>query len=262
MDKPKILYLDIELSRMIVEFPTYNLYNIDKISPKYIKHDQYITCAAWTWLDNETKKVGKIHGVKTSDYFSYDKDFRDDYGIVKELREQIEKADLVVGHNSDSFDLKKINYRAVYHKLEAQMPPASVDTLKAARKYLRSSSNSLFYLAKEFGVSMKQDLDSKVMWAADEGCETSLNKLFKYCKQDVKAGAELYYKLLPHIHNHPDLRRVTGQYKTAAQASKSLICPSCGSSKTKSHGLRTTKTGRYRRYQCNNCGTSFKGEKV
>lgn len=258
---PKILYLDIENSRMIVEFPTYSLYNIDRIHPKHIKHDWYITCAAWAWLDNKTQKVGKILGAKTSDFKTYKKDFRNDLGIVTELHKVMSEADLIVGHNSDSFDIKKINYRFMKHGLEPIDLCPTVDTLKAARKYARSSSNSLYYLAKEFGVPMKIDLPSGVMHAADEGCEKSLDRLFKYCKGDIKAGASLYFKMLPYIKNHPNINRIIGTQEKAYPTNVHS-CGSCGSNNIIRNGYRSTKSGKRQRYLCYDCGSSTVGEKV
>lgn len=260
--KPNILYLDIENSQMIVEFPTYSLYNIDRIHPKFIKHDWYITCAAWAWLDNTNQKVGNIEGVKVSDFKSaYKKDFRDDLGVVKRLHEVMSQADLIVGHNSDSFDIKKINYKFIKYGLEPLDLPPTVDTLKSARKYARSSSNSLYYLAKEFNVPLKVDLGSGIMHAADRGCSSSLDKLFKYCKGDIKAGASLYFKLLPYIKNHPNINRILGIQKKATPKSIKA-CGSCGSKRIIRNGYRATKTGRKQRYICQDCGSSTIGGRV
>jgi len=257
--KPKILYLDIENSRMVVEFPTYKLWDIKRVEPKYIKHDWYITCAAWAWLDNTNKTTGKIYVSKVSDYDTYDKDFRNDLGVLEELHEVMSQADLIVGHNSDSFDIKKINYRFIKHGLDPIDLPPTVDTLKAAKKYIKSSSNSLYYLAKEFGVPMKVDLPKGTMWKADEGCEKSLDILANYCKGDIKSGANLYFKMLPYIKNHPNLNRITGVQKGLYDIT---ACSSCGSKNIHSNGNRITKTGSYKRYRCNDCGSSTKGKKL
>jgi len=259
---PRILYVDIENSRMVVTFPTYSLYNIDRIHPRHITHDWYITCAAWAWLDNEKQKVGKIEGAKVSDFKkAYKKDFRNDLGIVKKLHEAMSEADLIVGHNSDAFDIKKINYKFIKHGLPAINLPPTVDTLKSAKKYARSSSNSLYYLAKEFGVPMKVDLPSGVMHAADDGCEKSLDKLFAYCKGDIKAGANLYFKLLPYIKNHPNLNRILGIQKKA-NPKKLKACGTCGSANVRPWGTYPTKSGPVRRIYCTDCGSSTKGGKA
>lgn len=258
MNKPKILYIDIENSRMVVEFETYSLYGNDVIHPRHIKHDWYITCAAWAWLDTQKQKIGKIEVVAGNDFKAYKKNFRNDYGVVKRLHEVLSEADLIVGHNSDSFDIKKINYKFIKHGLPPLDFPATVDTLKIAKKYARSSSNKLYYLAKEFGVSMKIDLPPTVMHKADNGCEKSLKQLVRYNKGDIKAGAQLYFKLLPYTKNHPVIDKIMGNKVNKDRPN----CQNCGSSKVESKGYRTTKTGRYRRYRCNDCGSTTKGKKL
>jgi DNA polymerase III epsilon subunit-like protein len=258
MSKPNILYIDIENSRMVVEFETYSLYNNEVIHPRHIKHDWYITCAAWAWLDAQKQKIGKIETVAVNDFKSYKKDFRDDRQVVKKLHEVLSQADLIVGHNSDSFDIKKINYKFIKHGLPALDFPATVDTLKAAKKYAKSSSNRLYYLAREFGVSMKIDLPSSVMHAADNGCEKSLKQLIKYNKGDIKAGAEVYFKLLPYIKNHPTIDKIIGKQVDKDRPN----CQNCGSHQVHAHGYRTTKTGVYKRYLCKKCGSTTRGKRV
>lgn len=243
---------------MVVEFETYSLYNIDRIHPKHIKHDWYITCAAWGWLDNQKKKISKIESVAVNDFKTYKKDFRDDRALVKKLHEVMSQADLIVGHNSDKFDIKKINYKFIKYGLAPLDIPPTVDTLKAARKYANASSNSLYYLAKEFGVSMKVDLETGVMHAADAGCEKSLKKLVAYNKGDIKAGAEVYFKLLPYIKNHPNIDKIMGRQIVK----ENPTCNNCGSKKVHRYGLRKTKSGRYYRYRCDDCGSYTKGKKL
>lgn len=261
--KPKILYLDIENSRIIVEFPTYQLWNIDRIDPKYIKHDWYITCAAWAWLDVEKQKVGKVHSLSVADYSTYKKNFRDDKGLVKDLAKIINEADLVVGHNCDKFDLRKINAKlGMYSLPEIDLPP-TVDTLKANKKYRFSTSNSLAHLARELSCySQKDELPKGTMWAADEGDLKALNRLVKYNKQDIRSGAEVYFKLLPYIKNHPDIRRIVGTINSPKEGLAVSSCSSCGSYNLERNGTRVTKQGKYRRYRCKDCGSSKKGEKI
>lgn len=255
MKKPKIIYLDIENSQMIVEFPTYSLYDIKRIDTKYVKKDWYITCAAWAELDLQKQKIGKVEVVGVNDFKTYKKDFRDDKGVVKALHKVLSDADIVIGHNSDSFDIKKINYKFVKYGLEPIHIPFTVDTLRAAKKYMRSTSNSLYYLAKELGVPMKIDLPKGVMHAADAGCEKSLEKLKKYNKGDIRSGASLYFKLQPYIKNHPNMNALLDN------TSDKLLCTNCGSKHIKKNGKVTTKTGKFQAYICNNCGSVFKGKK-
>lgn len=254
MKKVKALYLDIENSRMILEFPSYVLWDIKRVDPKYIKEDWHITCAAWSWLDVEKRKIGRIQSVSGLDFPSrFKKNHRDDYLVVKKLHDVLSEADLVIGHNSSKFDIKKLNYKFVKYGLPPLKDFQQADTLKMAKKELNASSNSLAHLAKELGVPMKVDLPKGVMWKADDGCEKSLKKLIKYNKGDIRAGAELYFKLLPYATSHPNMN--------ALKDTKDLVCPSCGSKNHQKNGTRITKTAKYQRYLCNNCGSSFRGKK-
>jgi len=256
--KPKILYLDIENSRTWISMPVYGLKYNGYIHPKYVTKDWYITAAAWGWLDNTTKK---IKGIKTvsglDDMKAYKKDYRNDLHVCKELHKVIQEADLIIGHNVDSFDIKKINYRFAKHKLPAIDLPPTVDTLKAARKYMKATSNSLYYLAKEFGLDQKIQLAPGTMHEADEGCAKSLKKLVDYNKGDIKSGAGLYFEILPRIKNHPNINKVMGLKQ------KSITkCGSCGSNDVIKNGYRYTKNGKYQRLLCGDCGSSTRGKKI
>ncbi len=256
--KPKILYIDIENSRMVVEFQTYSLRHNDFIHPKHIKHDWYITCVAWGWLDSQKQKIGKIETVAVNDFSTYKKDFRDDRGVVKKIHSIVQQADLIVGHNSDAFDIKKLNYKFIKYGLPAVDWPPTVDTLKVARKYSLASSNKLDHLARELGDSLKIDLPSGTMHAADNGCEKSLKKLLHYNKGDIKAGAGLYFKYLPYIKNHPNMDKIMGKTVDTDKPN----CQNCGSTKVIGNGTRATKTGKFKRYRCSKCGASTQGKKV
>lgn len=248
---------------MWIEFPTYSRFGNESIPEKYIKHDWYFTCGAWAELDIQNQKIGKIEVVSGLDRPStFKKNFRNDVYVTKQLYNVIKDADLIIGHNSDSFDLKKLNYKFKKHGLPAIDMPPTVDTLKASRKYFRSSSNSLYYLAKEFGVSMKDELPAGVMHKADEGDIKSLKRLMRYNKRDIKAGAEVYFAMLPFIKNHPDIRKIMGMVEKPSELNNLKVCATCGSANVRKNGTRVTKTGRFQAYHCGDCGSSTRGPKV
>lgn len=259
--KIKALYYDIENSRMVVKFPTYVLWDIKRIDPKYILKDWHITSVSWAYLDIEKQKIGKVHSVSLLDFPSrFKKDPRDDYEVVKKFHQVLSDPDLklIVGHNSQAFDIKKLNTKFSIYGLDPIDFPAHVDTIKANKKYRKSSSNSLAHLCREFDVTKKIDLPSSVMWAADDGCEKSLRKLVKYNKGDIISGASVYFKLLPYIKNHPDMRRLADPTKTAAKAKTLSECGTCNSDNTYSLGLRADMQGPYRRIKCRSCGATTK----
>lgn len=262
--KAKVLVLDIENSQMIISgFPTYNLWNIDHIDPKYIEHDWYLTCAAWLWVDPEKGAYSKSFSVSTlDDPKAYKKNFRDDLVVVKRLHEVLQQADIIVGHNSNAFDLKKINQRIIDYKLPTIDYPPTVDTLLVNKKYGKTSSNSLAHLCRHYGIAQKMELPKGVMHAADQGSAKAMKKLVAYNKQDIVSTAQLYLRLLPYIKNHPDIRRVMNLAKSPSEAANMKICGSCGSKNVISWGSYPTKLGPVRRIICNDCGSSTKGSKA
>jgi hypothetical protein len=83
-----------------------------------------------------------------------------------------------------------------------------------------------------------------------EGDEASMEKMLEYNISDVELTEELYLRLLPWIKNHPN----HGLYKTEKE-----VCPTCGGNHYHGRGYATTRVGVYHRFQCQDCGTWFRG---
>ena len=236
--QPKILILDIESS--LSQLATFTL------KPQWHNHgnlleDWWIHTAAWKWLGDD-----KIHSVKT-----YQKGC--DKRIVSKLRDILEKADVVVGHNTDRFDLKKINARLLYHGLHPLPIPQSVDTLKVARKNFMLTSNKLDYIAKYLNVGGKMITRPSLWLKALKGDKKAINEMEKYNRQDVVIQEKVYLKL----------RAFTSAPNMNAYSTKgSLVCKSCGSDRLQSKGMVTTKTAKYRVYACKDCGSRTRAKKA
>lgn len=238
---------------MKLEFESYSLYGNDALHHDAIKEDWYMMCAAWKWLDKK-----RVHTVATyEDKTRFKNNHRDDYHVVKTLRDVVASADLVIGHNLDRFDLKKLNSRIVEHGLEPLIMPASVDTLKAAKKYCKFSSNRLDYIAKILGVDRKIRLPLGTVGKAESGDKKALKALVDYNKGDIICGEAVYLKLKNHIHNHPSIAKILG-YKDK----KGLMCDACGSTDLIWDGRQRLKTGVFRYTKCKSCGYRSKGPKV
>lgn len=78
----------------------------------------------------------------------------DDSKILQGLWTLLDEADIVVGHNSRKFDIKKIITRFI---LAGAKPPhmEQVDTLEIAKQSFSFTSKKLDYLAKLFSRPMK-----------------------------------------------------------------------------------------------------------
>jgi DNA polymerase elongation subunit (family B) len=245
----KILTYDVETSYMTLEYNSYDLrVNLKRHSIDHIKRDWWMLGAAWKWL-----------GDKEVDCISVNpKDPENDYGVILKLHEVLSQADILVGHNSDAFDYKKFNARAILYNLPPIQPKQSIDTLKIARQNFKFSSNTLRYIADVLGVGMK---DESPDWdKVIAGCPEALRYMRKYNKQDVIVTEKVYLKLRPYMKNHPNLN-VYLDLK-APDGSPIPCCKSCGSVNIlRSESHKYTRAGKYAYYQCGDCGSWSESKK-
>lgn len=251
--KPKILILDIETSFMELKHRTFSLYGNEAISHKAIQQDWWIHCVGYKWLGTRGSKVLSTHQNKKL----FKSDHTYDGLVIIKFYDILKEADLVIGHNLDKFDLKKLNTRFIYHGLDPIIMPPSVDTLKMARKYFKFSSNRLDYLAEFLIGDCKMKTESGLWERAFQGDYKATKKMAEYCKQDINITEQVYLKLRPYMHNHPHMAKIMG-YNTR----KNAMCPACGSKDNKRDGKQKLKPGIYQYHKCLSCDYRYKGEKV
>jgi DNA polymerase elongation subunit (family B) len=192
MVKPKILIWDIETSKSIVT--TFSLFP-NFISHKAIRQDWFIISAAWKWLGES-----KIHSISILDN---KKDLFDDTAVTRKLRELTEEADIIVHHNGDKFDLKKLHTRIIKHGIEPfHRKPLTIDTLKQARKHFSFTSNRLDYLGIFLGVGKKVPTEDDLWEKVLDGDRKAIARMVHYNKGDVKLQEAVFKRLAPYI-DHP-----------------------------------------------------------
>jgi DNA polymerase elongation subunit (family B) len=227
----KKLFIDIET------FPnvsyTWGMYEQNVIK---IVRPWYILSFAYRW-DNGKKGV-----VALPDFKGY-KAGGDDKELTKILWELLNEADIVVAHNGDNFDLKKINTRFIAHGMTPPSPYKTIDTLKIVRNKFSFNSNHLDDLGKFLEIGEKVKHTGFDLWfACERGDKKSWSLMKKYNGQDINLLYRVYLKLLPWI-NIP-LNTETG-----------LVCPNCGSKHTQKRGIQVLNKNFIRqRYQCQDCG--------
>lgn len=231
----RILFFDIETSP--IGAWTWGLFEQD-IPLHHIFQDSFIICAAWQWNDQK-----KIHSVSLLDDLGrFNKDYTDDYHVVKEIHRQIQSADVIVGHNVKHFDWKRFMGRVIFHKLPPLNIPAMVDTLTEARKY-GFTSNKLDYLGRHLGVDRKLGKESGLWPRAATGDKAAIKKMVIYNKGDIPPLVGLYKRLRPYMTTHPNYNLYTN----------SMCCPKCESASFQKRGYRRTAVSIFQRYQCNDC---------
>lgn len=241
----KILFFDIETAP-----------NLGWIWGKYEQNviefvsEWYMLCYSAKWYGDK-----KAIAVGLPDFPSYKRNPEDDKALVKSLWKLLDEADVVVAHNGDKFDIRKVNSRFLAHGLPVPSPYKTVDTLKVARKYFGFNSNKLDDLGEVLGVGRKIDTGGFKLWkGCMSGDSASWKKMLKYNIQDVLLLERVYEKMLPWMDNHPNTNLLLGKLDA---------CPKCGNDHIQKRGFRHTKTGKYQAYQCiGGCGGWSTGEKV
>jgi len=234
----KILFLDIETAPSLGW--TWGKWQQDVID---FKQDWYILSFACKWLsDKKVRTFGLI------DYPGYRKNLEDDHALVDDLWAVLDEADIVVGHNLDSFDVRKTNARFLTHKLPPPRPYKTVDTLKIARRMFKFDSNKLDDLGRYLGIGRKLPHTGFHLWrGCMRGDAESWRIMKKYNKHDVELLAEVYIRMRPWAPVHPNVNQ--GQF----------ACPKCGSADAQCRGFSYTLLRRKQRFQCISCHGWFEG---
>lgn len=227
----KILILDIETSPNLAY--VWGLFK-QNISINQIKESTYVMCWAAKWYGER-----KMHSRTRMD-----KDlFTHIHGLLSE-------ADAVVHYNGTSFDIPHLNTSFIEAGLNPPAPYNQIDLYRVVKNQFRFTSNKMAYVAPALELGNKQDNMRFEDWVGCmEGKKISWDKMVKYNKSDVQLTEDMYNKLLPYIKQHPNY----GLYK-----SEKAICPGCGGDHYQSRGFTVLKSGKYPRYQCQDCGTWFR----
>ena len=235
----RTLFIDIETSPNEGSFwrPGWKI----SVSHKDIIKERAIICISYKWDDED--EVHNLHWNKRT---------LCDKALLKKISKVIKKADIVVGHNLNKFDMKWIKGRIMFHRLEPLGHVTSIDTLLVSRRNFNLNSHALDYLARYLGLKGKMSHPGKAMW---DGCKDkdpeALQMMLDYCDQDVLLLEEVYNVLMiydPVIHRG---RMAHGDRES---------CKRCG--KTDSlirWGKYTTTSGiQHQKYKCKECGAHFK----
>lgn len=239
-NKPRILCFDIESSFNLVY--SFDLYP-DFIGHNNIVQERHIYCIAYKWYGSK-----KVHTISIlDDPKRFKKDNHDDYHVCSEFMKVLEEADAVVAHYGDKFDVPMLNARLIKNGLSPFPKVTQIDTKKLASRYFRFNSNRLDYLAKFFGHEGKMENPKDLWQKCFVGDVKAIKHMVKYCKQDIVSLELVFDKLMPFVKNHS---------LNMGMFIKGVRCtnPTCGSTNIQWRGYNTTKTARYRRFQCQDCG--------
>lgn len=244
--KPRIISFDIEVSPALGYFypPTWETRVLETV------HRQKLMSFAYQIVGEK-----KITAMNLSQMKGYTKGDQDDKKLVAELHKVLSTGDILLGQNSDQFDVKMANYFFLLNDMEPIPPMKYIDTKKIAKRYFRFMNNTLDNISKELGYGGKTDITYSDLWipAFLKGDKKAWKLMDIYCKNDVDQTTKAYLKMRPFMHQHPSLSRISGDWEA---------CPRCGGYNHRVKAYRTTNTQRYRQYQCLECLGFFSDRKA
>lgn len=243
MKKPKILFFDIE-TRPILAY-VWGLFD-QNIGLNQIKEDWGFLSFAAKWQGSSKMHYADLRGKKN---------VYDEKPVIDALWKLLDEADIVITQNGKKFDAKKANAKFVEYGLKPPSPYRHIDTLQIGRKNFGFTSHKLEYMTGLLVPECKKSSHKKFpgfdLWIeCMRGNKEAWNEMEKYNKRDVVATEKLYDVIAPY-----DTSLDINVYLNGLTA----MCK-CGSQNVQYRGAMTTATGKFRRFQCQDCGTWSKGK--
>lgn len=136
---------------------------------------------------------------------------REERALVEASLAELEKYDLLIGHNIEGFDLGFLRTRAAVHGLSFNIEPFTYDTMKGFRRskfrtrlngYGKPSA-ALAMIADFLGVDQeKTSIFPVEWWSALWGNKLkrieAMNDIVDHCVKDVRMNHRVYELILPH----------------------------------------------------------------
>jgi DNA polymerase III epsilon subunit-like protein len=232
----KRLFFDIETSPCIGWFwrPGYRV----RLNYDNILEQAQIICISYKWEGQD-----KAYTLTWKD--------KSDEKLIKDFIGIMSKADEIVGHNGDRFDIPWIRTRAVYHGIDNVPRWKTLDTLKKSRANFKLPTNKLNDIGRYFGLGEKIHNPPGLWQNVCFGDGSRLQEMVEYCEQDVYLLEKVYNKIKGATPYDTHVGVLNGGPKWS--------CPSCGSKNLIRNGTHVTKTGQQRqKMQCKDCERSYR----
>lgn len=210
-----------------------------RIHPDYVTEWPRTICGSARW-----------YGTKRPDFASEWEHGRE--GMLRNLWEAYDRADIVYGHNVDRFDTKNLNAEWLTLGLHAPTPFKIVDTLKEARKTFGFESNTLASLTQRLGIATKTDKYDVVMArAAVAGDRAAQRRITSYCNGDTAASETFVDRLRGWIPSHP--------HNLMGTSNDRPTCNQCWGDNLVRNGVKLAQQITYTLWRCGDCGANVQG---
>ena len=241
---PKILLFDIETSLM--EVYVWGLYKQFIPHTNIIKDQNgnektwYVLSWAAKWLFDDQIQSDIVTPKEAV--------ARNDKRILESIWKLLDEADIVIGHNGDRFDIRKLNARFIDNEMIPPSPYRTIDTLKVARREFAFVSYKQDFLTKHFKLEQKLSTEFQLWVDCMHGNQARLDEMQEYNRHDVMGLEEVYLKLRPYIKNHPNLGVLMDMD----------VCPNCGCEHIdETESIYFTTANQFPVYRCQGCKTPY-----
>lgn len=253
LDNPehlKILLFDIETAPL--EAYIWSMWS-EVRSIDFIEKDWYMLSYSYKWLDNETVYGKSLQ--QCTKYGKYKAGTEDDRELVEDLWKLWNEADIIVGHNGDNFDVKKVKARMLQHVMIPTSPYRTVDTLKILKREFGLTSNKLDYAAKFLFGEGKIDTGGIDLWRGClHGDLDAWKLMLDYNKTDVNLLERVYKRIRSWDRSHPNVTVLSEEEGGCTVCGSTDIRPIKGK-------YAATNVSTFQAFRCNDCGHVLRGRK-
>jgi hypothetical protein len=229
----KRLFFDIETSPNVV-YSWRIGWNLT-ITPENIIDERKIICISYNWEDSD-----EIHTL------TWDKNQCDKKMLINFLKEA-NKADEIIAHNGDRFDIKWVRTRCIFHRVPMFPSYKTLDTLKKAKSGFNFNSNKLDYIAQYLGVGAKVKHSGFDMWVnVMKGSKEAMAEMVHYCEGDIVVLKDVFLTMQNYIKPNTHAGVINNNLKYS--------CPCCSSEKSILLKNNVTTLGTIKRLiECDDC---------
>lgn len=164
------------------------VFDIECMDFKSDGYQDHLACVSFLPLDG-----GDVYTLK----LEYN-DRRNDKELLVLVLEELNKYDIVIGHNVAGFDLNWLNSRAMYYGMVMPKSWLYYDTYQVAKTMaIKSATKSLAGLCAYFGIDSHKTSVQKGEWTMVDSpiraeYEHSMGEIVKHCEWDVIDNRELF----------------------------------------------------------------------
>lgn len=244
---PNVLLLDIETSPSVSYHWRYFKENISL--DQSIEYSQLL-CIGLKWLNDDGITV--VQPKNFDEWFTEETECQ----MLGEVREFMDNADFIIGHNLKAFDDPILKTRMLKYGYTPPKPYKHIDTLKTAKYEFKFPRNSLDGIADFLGVGRKNPTDFDLWRRCVAGEEEAWNYMIDYCAQDIVVLEDIYMKMRPYDSKHPN-----GALFYPNGVMRCGVCQSTNIKKIEdSHAI--TPVSMFELYQCQDCGKWHRDRKT